>query len=150
MGVATALGLRYAVAEPSYQGGGKIVLFGTPAEEGQGGKNYMLDAGLFKQADVCMMAHPGVGYKTYGRTPTVARRGLKVEYFGRPAHAGGMPWKGVNALDAIVLAYNGISTLRQQLAPDERIHGIITKYVYELGVRFDLHHFMSRLLIFVV
>ncbi|KAI9288199.1 hypothetical protein BC943DRAFT_186110 [Umbelopsis sp. AD052] len=126
VGVATALSLRYAVAEPSYQGGGKIVLFGTPAEEGQGGKNYMLDAGLFEQVDVCMMAHPSNGSKQFGRTPTIARQSIKVEYFGKPAHAGGMPWKGVNALDAMVLAYNGISTLRQQLTPNDRIHGIIT------------------------
>jgi len=35
------------------------------------------------------------------------------------------PWEGVNALDAIVLAYNGVSMLRQQIKPYERINGII-------------------------
>lgn len=52
-----------------------------------------------------------------------ARKELFVEYFGKNAHAGGNPWEGVNALDALVQAYNGISTLRQQIKPDERIHG---------------------------
>ena len=52
-----------------------------------------------------------------------ARKELWVEYFGKNAHAGGNPWEGVNALDALVMAYNGISTLRQQILPDERIHG---------------------------
>ncbi|KAH8549957.1 hypothetical protein BGW37DRAFT_499560 [Umbelopsis sp. PMI_123] len=125
VGVATVLGLKEAVAEPSYCGGGKIVLFGTPAEEGEGGKIRMIDAGLFQQADVCMMAHPGSGTNQFSRSPLIARHSVKVEYFGKPAHAGGMPWKGVNALDAMVLAYNGISTLRQQLSPNDRVHGII-------------------------
>jgi metal-dependent amidase/aminoacylase/carboxypeptidase family protein len=115
VGVATALGIRYAVDQPFYTGGGKIVLFGTPAEEGQGGKNYMLDAGLFKQADVCMMAHPCSGELQFMRSPLIARTSVKVEYFGKPAHAGLNPWAGVNALDAVVLAYNGLSTLRQQV-----------------------------------
>lgn len=52
-----------------------------------------------------------------------ARKELHVEYFGKNAHAGGNPWEGVNALDALVQAYNGISTLGQQILPDERIHG---------------------------
>lgn len=52
-----------------------------------------------------------------------ARKELHVEYFGKNAHAGGNPWDGVNALDALVQAYNGISTLRQHILPDERIHG---------------------------
>lgn len=52
-----------------------------------------------------------------------ARKELFVEYFGKNAHAGGNPWEGVNALDALIMAYNGISTLRQQILPDERIHG---------------------------
>lgn len=52
-----------------------------------------------------------------------ARKELHVEYFGKNAHAGGNPWDGVNALDALVQAYNGISTLRKQILPEERIHG---------------------------
>lgn len=46
-----------------------------------------------------------------------------MEYSGKNAHAGGSPWDGVNALDALVQAYNGISTLRQHILPDERSHG---------------------------
>ncbi|CAK7199627.1 hypothetical protein SEUCBS139899_002310 [Sporothrix eucalyptigena] len=43
---------------------------------------------------------------------------------GREAHAAMAPWAGVNALDAVCLSYNGISMLRQQIHPHERIHGI--------------------------
>lgn len=127
VGVATALGLKAAISDPEYKAGGKIVLFGTPAEEGLGGKNYMLAEGLFKAADVCMMAHPSAGEKQFSRGPLIARTSVKVEYFGKPAHAGLNPWNGTNALDAIVLAYNGLSTLRQQMIPTDRLHGIITK-----------------------
>jgi len=49
-----------------------------------------------------------------------------VEFFGRCAHAAASPEMGLNALDAIVGAYNNISALRQQLPPDARLHGIIT------------------------
>lgn len=55
----------------------------------------------------------------------VARQYLSAEYRGKNAHAGGYPWKGVNALDAAVAAYNNISLLRQQIAPDERIHNVL-------------------------
>jgi metal-dependent amidase/aminoacylase/carboxypeptidase family protein len=45
---------------------------------------------------------------------------LKIEYFGRNAHAAGIPWEGINALDAMVLAYNNIGLLRQQILPTDR------------------------------
>lgn len=51
-----------------------------------------------------------------------ARKKLFCEFSGRTAHAGGNPWDGVNALDALVSAYNNVSVLRQQIKPDERIH----------------------------
>ena len=41
------------------------------------------------------------------------------------AHAGEAPWEGKNALDAAFLAYASISALRQQIKPDERVHGIM-------------------------
>lgn len=46
-------------------------------------------------------------------------------YRGVSAHAAANPWEGRNALDALVMAYNGISMLRQQIETDERIHGSI-------------------------
>ncbi|POW01599.1 hypothetical protein PSTT_12367 [Puccinia striiformis] len=57
--------------------------------------------------------------------PMLAISQVKVEYFGRNAHAAGAPWDGINALDAAVSAYTNISLLRQQIRPDERVHGII-------------------------
>lgn len=48
---------------------------------------------------------------------------LLVTYEGKPAHAGGAPWDGINALDAAVGAYVNVSMLRQQMKPDYRATG---------------------------
>lgn len=55
----------------------------------------------------------------------VARQYISAEFRGKNAHAGGNPWKGVNALDSAVASYNNISLLRQQIAPNERIHIVV-------------------------
>jgi metal-dependent amidase/aminoacylase/carboxypeptidase family protein len=56
-----------------------------------------------------------------------ALHALTVRYRGKNAHAAGRPWDGLNALDAMIHAYNGIALLRQQLRPTARVHGIITE-----------------------
>ncbi len=103
---------------------GKIVVIGTPAEEKGGGKVILSKKGVFKSLDAAMMVHPSNDTEIVKRA--LAAIDVTVEYFGKPSHAAATPWDGVNALDAMVLAYNNISALRQQLKPDVRIHGIIT------------------------
>ncbi|PWN52197.1 hypothetical protein IE53DRAFT_312585 [Violaceomyces palustris] len=101
---------------------GRIVLLGTPAEEGGGGKLKLLDAGLYKEMDACLMLHPA---PESGTGTMLAVQAVTVTFKGRTAHAGAAPWEGVNALDAAVLAYTNISALRQQIEPTMRVHGII-------------------------
>lgn len=48
---------------------------------------------------------------------------MTVRYTGKAAHAAAFPWEGLNALDAAVLCYQGVSCLRQQIRPTWRIHG---------------------------
>ncbi len=48
---------------------------------------------------------------------------VKVRYRGKASHAAAFPWDGVNALDAAVMAYTGISALRQQFGTGWKIHG---------------------------
>jgi len=121
-----AAGLGAAVALRRILGAeaGGLVLVGTPAEEGGGGKVRLAEAGVFEEMDAAMMFHPGStnipGKGMLGRIK------FKMEFFGRTAHASGSPDRGINALDALVLAYNGINAYRQHLRPDGRIHGIIT------------------------
>src|SRR3972149_861913 len=58
--------------------------------------------------------------------PCIAMAELEVSYHGQAAHAAAMPERGVNALDALVMAYQAIAALRQHIRPTERVHGIVT------------------------
>jgi metal-dependent amidase/aminoacylase/carboxypeptidase family protein len=50
---------------------------------------------------------------------------IDVTFTGEPAHAAAEPWRGRNALDAMVMLLNSIALWRQQLKPDARVHGIV-------------------------
>ncbi len=104
--------------------GGSVVVMGTPGEEVFGGKIDMVKAGTFKEIDVAMLVHPEV--RNMPTEEALACSSLEVEFFGRPAHAAGQPHKGINALDAMILAFTSINSLRQHIRGDARIHGIIT------------------------
>ncbi len=103
---------------------GEVLVVGCPAEEKGGGKIALVEAGVFAGADAAMLVHPS------NRTEIVklalGMRELAVEFFGKASHAAASPEQGINALDAVVLSYTGISALRQQVRSDARIHGIIT------------------------
>ncbi|CAG8500052.1 20496_t:CDS:2, partial [Dentiscutata erythropus] len=101
-GVGAAIGLK-AVLE-KFEIEGTVKLFGTPAEENEWGKIHLIESGAYKDVDVSLMIHPNVFNGAFGRF--IALNSVGVEYFGKPAHASGAPWEGVNALDAIVAAYN--------------------------------------------
>lgn len=119
-----SLGAALAVKAVLAQTGGEVLLAGCPAEEKGGGKIALVEAGIFAETDAAMLVHPS------NRTEIVklalGMRELTVEYFGKASHAAAAPDQGINALDAVVLAYTAIGVLRQQLRPDARIHGIIT------------------------
>ena len=105
--------------------GGEAIALGTPGEEGGGGKNILQPEGFFDGIDAMMLVYPGMDNIAHSRTVGVTR--VQVAYFGKAAHAAARPELGVNALDALLLAINGISALRQQLPSDVRVHSIITK-----------------------
>ncbi|KAH8896697.1 hypothetical protein GQ53DRAFT_743312 [Thozetella sp. PMI_491] len=120
-------GLATARVMRQYGIGGKVVVFGTPAEEGGGGKIKLLEAGAYKDygVDINLISHPGTERDcALGRTTAYER--FKVEYFGREAHAAASPWLGINALDGLITAYNALSVLRQQTMPSDIIQGHIT------------------------
>jgi amidohydrolase len=120
-----ALGASLAIGSIKKDIPGKLVFMGTPAEEDIGGKIAMVDAGLFKDVDAAMMFHPSAGYTMVGRKG-LAMTEVKIEFFGKPAHAAASPEKGINALDAVIQTFNGINALRQHIKMTSRIHGIIT------------------------
>lgn len=101
-----------------------VSVIGTPNEEGRGGKIDLVRAGVFDQVDLAMMFHPD--YLTRVDYASQACRTFSFTFHGQNAHAAGNPWDGRNALDGVILTFNGINALRQQLRDDVRIHGIIT------------------------
>lgn len=104
--------------------GGAVVVFGTPAEELFGGKIYLLQAGVFEGIDAAMIVHPGV--RDSATNSALACIGINLQFFGKAAHAAAFPEQGINALAAMILAFNAVDSLRQHIQEKARIHGIIT------------------------
>jgi amidohydrolase len=104
--------------------GGNILVIGTPAEELYGGKVIMAERGAFRDVDIAMLVHPGV--YDVATNQALACQTLEVEFYGRAAHAAARPEAGINALDAMLLAFTAINSLRQHIKDKARIHGIIT------------------------
>ncbi len=122
---AAGLGAALALAPLATEVGGRLAILGTPAEEGGGGKVFMIERGAFDGIDASMMIHPaGAELRSM---QTLAIHQVKVDYRGAAAHAAAAPWLGANALDAMVLGYNNVAALRQHIRPDERVHGIFTR-----------------------
>ncbi|MDO5727514.1 MAG: amidohydrolase, partial [Bowdeniella nasicola] len=123
---AAGVGAFLIAAPIAKQLGVKLVLLGTPAEENGTGKEIMIQHGALEGIDAAMMVHPYSGVSRTHTTDYLGLRELYVTFRGHTAHASATPYLGVNALDAAVMTYNGISVLRQQLLFTDRIHAIIT------------------------
>ena len=98
----------------------KLVLYGTPDEENQGGKIVMEQKGCFRDVDVMFSYHAAA--KTYVAYTNRALSPTRVTFHGTPAHAGGSPEKGRSALDAMMLAFHGLEIMREHVKEDCRIH----------------------------
>ena len=103
--------------------GGKVVVFGTPAEETSGGKVAMVDNGAFNDIDIAMMAHPGDNHVKSGES--LALQAIQFTFKGKSSHAAAQPEKGINALDGAINTFNNINALREHVKSSARIHGII-------------------------
>ena len=119
----SSLGAGIAVAGLAEELGIRVTVLGTPAEERGGGKIELLEAGAFEDAAASMLIHPSV--RDIADPRILAAQTLTATFVGKEAHAAGSPHRGINALDAFVQAYNNVATLRQQLEPGDRVHGII-------------------------
>lgn len=120
---AAAVGAFLALATVADQLPGRVVLLGTPAEEGGNGKELLARAGAFDLVDAAIMVHP-FGYDAADH-PFIGRRIVRVRYTGVAAHASASPFMGRNALDALALNYQAVGFLRQHLPPGDRIHGVV-------------------------
>ncbi len=121
---ALAAGIGIKNAFPPEEAGATWIVLGTPAEETIGGKVVMAEAGTFSDIDAAFIAHPGQRDSLGGTS--WASHPIEITFHGKPAHAGGNPQAGINALDACVSAYTAIRMMRNHWRDDVRVAGIIT------------------------
>jgi amidohydrolase len=140
---ASAVGTALALAEVANDLDLTVVLLGTPAEEAGGGKALMLDAGTFDDIATTVMLHAGP--LDIARARSLALSQVAITYSGREAHAAVAPYLGLNAADAITVAQVAIGLLRQQLAPGQMMHGIVTdggQATNVIPARAEMHYTM--------
>jgi amidohydrolase len=102
-----------------------VVVVGCPAEEIGAGKRRLVEAGVFADLDAVLMAHASDMRRAHRLF--LGNRKFEFTFHGRAAHAAAYPERGVNALDAVILLFNGVGLLRQQLPASVRVHGIISE-----------------------
>jgi len=124
--VISAISTGAAIALSKVMNGirGEIILFGTPAEEGGGGKIILIEKGEFDDIDFALMVHPS-NKAIIGRGG-LATTSLEITYTGISAHSAS-PEDGVNALQAVIQTFNLIDSTRTQLPMRTNINGIITQ-----------------------
>jgi amidohydrolase len=122
---ASGVGAAVALAAIADDLPGEIVFLGTPAEERGSGKQIMIDDGLFEGVDAALLFHPCD--RSHVESIALASEDVTVVFHGLQAHAASDPWKGKNALDAMIQLFSSVGLWRQQLRPTARVHGIITE-----------------------
>ncbi len=121
---ASSVGAALALAPLVDDLGITLHVLGTPAEEGGGGKIFMLERGAFDGVHAAMMVHPTPNDDLTPRVTAVAH--MHVEYTGHESHAAIAPELGVNAADAFTVAQVAIGLLRQHLRRTDQVHGVVT------------------------
>jgi amidohydrolase len=122
---ASGVGAAIALAAVADELPGEIVFLGTPAEERGSGKQIMIDDGLFEGVDAALLYHPCD--RNHVESFPLASEDVTVVFHGLQAHAASDPWKGRNALDAMIQLFTSVGLWRQQLRSTARVHGIITE-----------------------
>ena len=120
---ASGVGAAIALAAIANDLPGEIVFLGRPAEERGSGKKIMIDDGLFEGLDAALLYHPCD--RTHVESHPLASEDADVVFTGLQSHASSDPWRGKNALDALILLFTSVGLWRQQLMPTARVHGII-------------------------
>jgi aminobenzoyl-glutamate utilization protein B len=105
---------------------GTIKLFGTPAEEGGGGKIFMVREGLFDEVDAVLSWHPGTR-NSASATSSLAVINANFKFHGEAAHAAASPWRGRSAQDAVEAMNYMVNMMREHVTPDTRIHYAISQ-----------------------
>jgi amidohydrolase len=120
---ASGVGAAIALASIADELPGEVVFLGTPAEERGSGKAFMIEDGLFEGLDAALLFHPCD--RSHVESHPLASEDVDIVFHGLQAHAASDPWKGKNALDAMILLFSSVGLWRQQLRDGARVHGII-------------------------
>lgn len=121
--VASAIAIKTLLKEGKIKG--TIKLFGSPAEEGGGGKVYLVRTGLFNDVDIALHWHPSArNAVTY--SSALAYKSAKFRFHGISAHASASPERGRSALDAVEGMDYMVNMMREHIPQETRIHYVIT------------------------
>ena len=104
---------------------GTVKLFGCPAEEGGGGKAYMMREGVFEGLDAMLDWHPDTR-NTVNKTSGLANVQVQFTFRGISSHASGAPEAGRSALDAVEAFDYMMNLMREHVPQTSRIHYVIT------------------------
>jgi aminobenzoyl-glutamate utilization protein B len=122
--VCAAIAIRYAMERQKLPGTLKI--FGASAEEQLLSRPYFVRDGLFDDVDVAFHDHIHDFFKAdYGLIQSAAVS-ADFTFHGETAHAAVSPWKGRDALDAVVLMDVGLAQYREHMEPKMTAHRVIT------------------------
>ena len=104
---------------------GTVKLFGCPAEEGGGGKAYMMTGGVFDGLDAMLDWHPDTR-NTVNKATGLANVQVLFTFKGKSSHASGAPDAGRSALDAVESFNYMMNMMREHVPQTSRIHYVIT------------------------
>ncbi len=117
--VAAGISLKHALEKNGLPG--RVVVYGTPAEETCTGKKRMLEEGYFKELDAVFTWHP-IWRNHCGEYSYLAMYSFELAFTGTAAHAGSYPHLGRSALDACELTNIGVNYLREHVPCDVRMN----------------------------
>jgi aminobenzoyl-glutamate utilization protein B len=122
--VASALAAKVAI--DTFGLTGTLKVFGAPAEEQLISRPYFVRDGWFDDVDVAFADHIGSSMSVgYGLIQS-ALVSASFTFHGEAAHAGVAPWRGRDALDAVVLMDVGLAQYREHMTPSMRAQRVIT------------------------
>lgn len=105
---------------------GTIRVYGTPAEEGGGGKVYMAKAGIMDDVDAMLHWHPSSANNA-GANSSLANISTKFRFYGEASHAAAAPDRGRSALDAVEAMNFMVNLMREHVPQETRMHYVITR-----------------------
>ena len=112
-----------AMVVKSLLSSGKIVVFGTPSEEGigpyAGSKARMAASNAFKDIDFVIGMHPDDRWAVGSKA--LADSEMEFIFHGKSGHMAASPCYGINALDALVTSYSAINNMRDWARSDRNI-----------------------------